>query len=379
MLTVLTRKRRGRVTVVATGALLVLAACGSSSTTPSAGKSVPSAVLSHQFSWGTFHLANRIVQKLTSGQQVNIVVDNQGTGIPVFGKEQLNGTNAGCSDIQHELSAACQLAGPPTTDNTAQLAGLQTMLSSGQVDCLALEAPEPGPFVNIVNQYIAAGVPVFTENADVPDSHRFAFYALNETAVGVLNGKTTAQVVQQENLPITGIAVGSGSVTGPWAQDRMNGFEQGYKEVFPNAKFFNSATNALETGLDFTNTEVVDSVGPFLKGNPSVNLFFHTDQGVEGVALAIKQDGLTGKVWTSGYNVDAAILASIQAGTTLVTVDQGFDTQARDAVNACANYLAKGQVPANPLAYTQPYIITKAGGPGLQSVAQAEARLSAAS
>jgi ribose transport system substrate-binding protein len=339
---------------------------------------VPGSVLKHKFSWGTFTLAPRIANELSSGKQLTIVLDNQGTSIPIFGQQQQAGTNAGCAYVQRvdHLNVRCRVMGPVSTDVTTQVAQLQTSLHSNTVDCLAVEAPAPNAFVGLLNSYVAAGIPTFTENADVASSHRFAFFAINELAGGTLNGEVTAKVMKSRSIMPDEVAEGSGNPTAPWAMARESGFEKGFKQVFPNAKFFNGPGTALPTGADFTTQEVESSVGPFLAAHSSVNLFFHTDQGVEGVADVIQQKGMTGKVFTSGYNVDKAILDAIQSGVILVTIDQGFDKQAAAAVEACGAYLKSGSLPAGaPLAYLTPIVVTKTGAFGSTSVTAEAGRL----
>ena len=63
-----------------------------------------------------------------------------------------------------------------------------------------------------------------------------------------------------------------------------------------------------------------------------MNLFFHTDQGVEGVGIVIRDNNMAGKVWTRGFNVSEQILDLIDQGIILVTINQGFDNQAEAAV-----------------------------------------------
>jgi len=353
-----------------------VAACGSAASPGAGGTTkIADAAKTHTFSWGTFKLAQRIIDKAASGQALNVVINNQGVAIPVFGAEQKIGTDRGCAADQAKLKIACRLTGPASTDATAQLAELETLLSSGQVDCLGIESPTPDAFVDIINKYVAAGVPVYTQNTDVPNSNRFAFFALNERASGNADGVATANLVKSKGYTIDTIGMGSGGPEAPWAQDRMGGFEAGYKTVFPDAKFAQDEKTGLPTGKDYTTEEVVSSVGPYLAGNPNVNLFFHTDQGVEGVGLVIKDKNLTGKVWTSGFNVTLQLLDLMDAGIVLVTINQGFDNQAEAAVNACVNYLTTGDTPADPLAYLQPIIITKDGGTGQQTSADARTHL----
>jgi ABC-type sugar transport system substrate-binding protein len=356
----------------ASAVVLLLSACSSTSasTSTQASASAPShvvaaEVLTHNFAWGNFTLAPRIVDKLKAGQKLNIVDDIQGTALPIMGAEMRIGMQRGCDAAQSRLPLNCRLTGPVTTNAGAQLAELETLLNGNQVDCLGLQSPLPDQYVDVINKYVAAGIPVFTFNND----------ALSEKQAGSINGAQTAQLIKSQGLKINTIAMGSGQPSGPWAQNRMAGFEEGYKTVFPNAKFFNDSKSGIPTGDNFTTKEVLNSVGPFLQAHPDVNLFFHTDQGVEGVGLIIKNQKLTGKVWTSGFNVSGPILDSIDSGSTLVTIDQGFDNQAEAPVNACVDYLTTGSTPTAPLQYLKPIVITKAGGDGLQTPAEARVRL----
>lgn len=370
-----------RIAVLLVGAtVLFTSACSNSSpsaTSDTTAKShtVAAEVLSHKFAWGDFTLASRIADKLKAGEKINIIDDIQGTALPIMGAEMRIGMQRACDKEQSRLGINCRLTGPVTTNSGAQLAELETLLNGNQVDCLALQSPLPDQYVDVINKYVAAGIPVFTFNNDVPNSKRFAFYALSEKEAGAINGAQTANLVKSQGLKIDTIAMGSGQPSGPWAQNRMAGFEEGYKSVFPNAKFFNDSKSGIPTGDNFTTKEVLNSVGPFLQAHPNVNLFFHTDQGVEGVGLVIKNQKLTGKVWTSGFNVSGPILDSIESGSTLVTIDQGFDNQAEAPVSACVDYLTTGSTPADPLQFLKPIVITKTGGSGLQTPTEARVRL----
>ena len=82
---------------------------------------------------------------------------------------------------------------------------------------------------------------------------------------------------------------------------------------------------------------------------------------------------------TSGFNVSLPILDSIDAGNTLVTINQGFDNQAEAAVTACTDFLVDGKLPPDPLAYLQAIVITKNGGSGQTKSADARTELQAVS
>jgi ribose transport system substrate-binding protein len=327
----------------------------------------------------TFTLAQRIIDKAAAGEPLNIVINNQGVAIPVFGAEQQIGTDRGCeAHGGRGVAIACRLTGPPSTDQTAQLAELETLLASDQVDCLGIQSITPDAYVDIINKYIDAGVPVFTQNTDVPNSKRIAFFALNEFEAGRLNGRATATLVKELGLPVQGIAMGSGGPEAPWAQDRMGGFRRGYLSVIPDADFRQTNVNergqvldGIPTGPGYTTQEVIDSVGPYLQANPDVNFFFHTDQGVEGVGEVIDRAGMTGSVWASGFNRSARILDLIDQGVIVATINQGFDAQPEAAVKACVDLFVEGTIPPDPLAYIDPILITKDGNVIEQGLAEA--------
>jgi ribose transport system substrate-binding protein len=364
--------RRILVTVGAT-ALLASSFAG---ITQAQSPGVNEAATSVDFEWGTFTLAQRIVDKAARGEPLNIVVNNQGTAIPVFGAEQQIGTDRGCEDNgDRGLAIQCRLTGPASTDQAAQLAELETLLTTEQVDCLGSQSITPDAYVDIINRYVDAGIPVFTQNTDVPNSKRFAFFALNERDAGRVSGRTTAELVQDQGLDITGVAMGSGGPTNPWAKDRMGGFEEGYKETFPDAVFKQDENSGIPTGEGYTTQEVISTVGPYLTANTDVNLFFHTDQGVEGVGIVIRDSGATGTKWASGFNVSLPLLDLIDQDIILATINQGFDNQAEAAVRACVDFLLDGVLPPDPLAYLDPIVITKDGGEGRQSAADARAHL----
>jgi ABC-type sugar transport system substrate-binding protein len=325
--------------------------------------------------WGTFTLAPRIASKIKDKQPANIIVSIMGTGVPLLSAQVRKGTDKACAANQGSLPLDCRIVGPVNPDSGQQLSELETILGSNQVDCLALQAPLPNQFTAVVNKFAAAGVPVFTFNIDAPKGKRLAFYALNEEAAGAINGKATATILKGKKVTVTEVAMGSGAPDEQWARERMKGFMAGFKSVMPDVKFFNDEKSGIPTGANFTTLEVLNTVTPFLTAHPEVNLFFDADQGVEGVGDVIRNLKLTGKVYTSGFNVSRAILDSISQGQTLVTIDQAFDNQAQAAVAQCAAFLKNGKVPSSPMQYLAPIVITRSGGSGQLDVEAARERV----
>ncbi len=352
-----------------------------SSALPAVAGSVeaPEQAKAHPFQWGTFKLAPRIADAMKAGKPVNIVVDVMATAIPRMGTEMRAGMDKGCANADNGIATKCSLTGPVNTDANKQLSQLETLLHSSAVDCLVLQSPLPGQFVQVIDQFIDQGIPVFTFNIDVDKSRRFAFTALDEEQAGAINGEATAKLVKEKNLKIDTVALGSSAPDEAWARSRMVGFTAGYKKVIPDAKFFNDADHAVPTGNTYSVKEALTTVTPFLTAHPEVNLFFHTDQGIEGVGNVIQNLKLQGKVYASGFNVSSAILDAIKRDVTLVTIDQNYAAQTNAGTQQCVRFLTKGEVPANPINHIEPVVISAAGGHGGLAAEEALKQLQAAS
>lgn len=132
----------------------------------------------------------------------------------------------------------------------------------------------------------------------------------------------------------------------------------------PTRTFFDDADHAVPTGNTYSVKEALTTVTPFLTAHPEVNLFFHTDKGIEGVGDVIQNLKLQGKVYASGFNVSSAILDAIKKGVTLVTIDQNHAAQTNAGTQQCVRFLTKGEARANPINHIDPVVITAAGGDG---------------
>jgi ABC-type sugar transport system substrate-binding protein len=293
---------------------------------------------------GSFTLDDSIRSKVQGKKSLNFVLSIEGTGIPIFGPAMADGWKKGASEVEKQYGAKVhqQVIGPVNTDIPTQVSQINSMLKAGQIDCLAFEAHAPGPYVGVVNQAIKMGIPVFSVNADSPSSHRIAFYGPDEFTGGEAAGKTVGQWAKKNNVSLKDAALMTGSVEGPWAQNRMKGFMKGIKSVLPSIHFVNSPTKGIKS-QGFTQATVYADAKAYIQGHPDVQVIFHTDQGVEMVAKAINDLHLKGKVYTAGYNIDAPIASYVKSGPVVVTMVQGFARQAKAGAKACGDFLLAGK------------------------------------
>ena len=62
------------------------------------------------------------------------------------------------------------MIGPNSADRSAQIEIIDSLINSGSIDCLAVEADGSDAFVGIIDQAVGAGIPTFTvagDNADI--------------------------------------------------------------------------------------------------------------------------------------------------------------------------------------------------------------------
>src|SRR5579862_8926227 len=252
----------------ATG-LLVLAVLVVTTAATAAGRAGPPTTVN--LPSGKFTLSSSIRSKVTQKKTLNFVLSIEGTGIAIFGPAMSDGWKKGTSEVskQYGVSIHEQVIGPVQTDVPTQVSQINSMLKAGQVDCLAFEAHAPGPYVGVVNQAMKMGIPVFSVNADSPSSHRIAFYGPDEFAGGEAAGKIVGQWAKQNHLSLTTAALMTGSVEGPWAQNRMKGFVKGITSVLPNIKFINTSTSGIQS-QGFTQATVYADAKAYLEGHPQV-------------------------------------------------------------------------------------------------------------
>jgi simple sugar transport system substrate-binding protein len=316
----------------------------------------------------TFTLASSIADKIKSKQPLNIYMSYQSVAEP--GAPYL--INAGLTAAAQEMNQKygvtinTKLIGTPETDPAAQISQIQQMVSAGQLDCVGVEPVTPDAFASVLNSSMAAGVPVMTVNTDSPQSKRIAYYGANDTDpsnalfTGTTAGKFTVDWAKKNNINLTKVALITGDTTAPWAQGRMQGWLNEVKAAFPNVQVVGTPTNAFTTGYD--PAQITPKMISFMNGHPDVQFYFSSDWEGAEIGQLIGKNGLKGKVFALGFNMDQTMLADLEAGTLIGTVDQRYDLQAKTFLEGCANLLLGGVVP-DQWQYVTPTIWTPETAP----------------
>lgn len=261
---------------------------------------------------------------------------------------------AGMSKAAKEFGVNAEMIGPCSGNVSEQISGVSSLIRAHAVDCLGImSGGSPDQMVNVTNQAVEAGIPTFTYNVDIPSSKRFAYFGPQDSELAEVNANTVVKWAEEENIELKKVAIVSFEPNATWASDRIEAFEKIVGEAFPGVEFGSPVTEG------YASSENQSAINGVLLAEPDVNFIFSTDQ-TEITAKILKEKGLTGKVFTSGFNYTPGTIQGVIDGQTVVTVSQDFPQQGYETVKACAEFLKEGKLPAQELNYVKGIPITAA-------------------
>jgi ABC-type sugar transport system substrate-binding protein len=313
----------------------------------------------------TFTLAPSIAAKIANKQPLTFDMSYQSVAEPGAPYLITAGLNEAAQEMSQKygITINAKLIGTPETDPAAQISQVQQLVSAGQVDCLGIEPVTPDAFSKVINSSLAAGVPVMTVNTDSPASNRIAYYGADDTDpssplfTGTIAGNFTVQWAKTNHINLTKVALITGDTTAPWAQGRMTGWLNAVKAAFPNVQVVGTPTNAFTTGYD--PAQITPKMISFMNGHPDVQFYYSSDWEGAEIGQLIGKNGLKGKVFALGFNMDQTMLTDLDNGTLIGTVDQRYDLQAKTFLEGCAN-LVLGHIVPSQWQYVAPTIWTPA-------------------
>ncbi len=294
----------------------------------------------------TFTLNPDIAAKIANGEPINYVISYGSKSIPLFGQQYGIGYEKTLPVANSILPMNGQDVSPstPGQDVSAQIAGIEAVLNTGQIDCLSIQPLDDVSFTEITNKVMAKGIPVFTVGVGSNANELANFTQISEN-----EGLQAAQIVidwmAETGNDLKVFAVSGGDPSASWAQGRMKGFIDGITAGVPGATFVNGASDAIVTTYDAANT--YDTYKAFLTGNPDVQFIQNVDIGAEHATRAIQDLKLEGKVFDIGWNVSVGQLDGIDAGVQVAALDQAWTQQAGYGALACASFLKDGTVMPN--------------------------------
>lgn len=311
---------------------------------PLTGEKVEGAPLTVVRDWGTFTLADRIAAKIAAGEPINYLFSYQASGIPLFSPQYAAGAEMGCKMAQGIYPLNCAAVAPVQNDANQQVSQIEAKLAAGEVDCVGIEPVSSDAMTAITNKLMDQGIPVFTAGVS-SNGHEFTNFTQIPDKEGAYAANVVLKWMNDNGKDLKVFAVSGGDPTQFWAQGRMKGFHDTIMAAIPDATFVTTEENGLNTSYEPGQT--YDTYRSFLTANPNVQFIQNVDIGAEHAAKAIDSLGLTGKVFTIGWNSSLGQLDAIEKGTQVALLDQRWPDQAGFGAVACAAFLKNGEILPN--------------------------------
>jgi simple sugar transport system substrate-binding protein len=212
--------------------------------------------------------------------------------------------------------------GPAETDATMQAQVIQDLIAQG-VDALAVVPVDPGALETVLKEAMDAGIVVVTHEGASQQNTMYDIEAFNNADYGAFIMDNLAEAMGEEGLYTTMV----GHVTNASHNEWADGGVAHQAEAYPNMKLL-EAEPRVESQDDgevaYQTAKELLKKYPDLKGIMGTSSF-----DAPGVARAIEELGLKGKVFTAGTGMPAAnkqilVDGSVSALTLWDPADAGY-------------------------------------------------------
>lgn len=228
------------------------------------------------------------------------------------GIEYWKGVYAGMQEAANYLHVKTVYTGAPQYDINQEVTTLQQVIAKKPAGIL-ITSINAKALTPVINQAIAAGIPVISFDSDAPDSQRYAYLGTSNYEAGQVAAKFLGKQLN---------GTGQVAVVSTPGELNLDQREQGFKaelsKDYPNIKIV-----ATENGnSDQIKTAQVTST--LLQEYPNLTGVFATeaDEGT-GVATAVKEANKTSNIKIVSFDTNKATLQQIQQGLVTATIAQG--------------------------------------------------------
>lgn len=189
--------------------------------------------------------------------------------------------------------------GPAETDATMQVQVIQDLIAQG-VDAIGVVPVDPGALETVLKQALDAGIVVVTHEGASQQNTMYDIEAFNNTDYGAFIMDNLAEAMGEEGVYTTMV----GHVTNASHNEWADGAVARAAEAYPNLTLL-EAEPRVESQDD--GEVAYQSAKELLKKYPEIRGIVGTSSfDAPGVARAIEELGLTGKVFVSGTGMPAA-------------------------------------------------------------------------
>lgn len=212
--------------------------------------------------------------------------------------------------------------GPAQTDATQQAQVIQDLIAQN-VDAIGVVPVDPGALETVLKEAMDAGIVVVTHEGASQKNTMYDIEAFNNSAYGAFIMDNLAQAMGEEGLYTTMV----GHVTNASHNEWADGGVAHQKEKYPNMKLLDNPNRVESQDDGETAYQVAKEL---LKSHPDLKGIMGTSSfDAPGIARAIDELGLKGKVFTAGTGMPAAnkqilVDGSVAALTLWDPADAGY-------------------------------------------------------
>jgi simple sugar transport system substrate-binding protein/ribose transport system substrate-binding protein len=293
------------------------------STTPGAATPSPSGAAT------SFKLADRIAQKAKNGQKLVIRVSYHDVS-----NEFAPQIRSGVEKASSEFSVDATMIGPTGADAEKQVAELESLITSGQVDGLAISSVSTDALAPIINKALEAGIPVVTFNTDNPRSNRLAFVGQDLVQSGRFAGDLMGKTMGGKGT----IFITTLDAAAQWSIDREKGAREALAK-YPDIKIVQTVNTGTEP------QQIFSSIENAMLGNPDVNGILSLECcSTPAAGDWVSRNNKKGEVKIVGFDLLPKTLQYVKDGTIAATIGQAPERQGHDAVKLLVDAINGKQV-----------------------------------
>lgn len=317
--------KKAKIGAVTLATLCSLALAGCSGIVTNGSGTSPNA--SGESTTDGFQLADRIKKKIENGEKLTIKLSYHDPSLAFAAPIQTGMKKAG-----EEFGLDVQMIGPAGGNPTNQVSEIQTLITQGKIDGLAVSSSSNDALKPVIAQAYDAGIPIISFNTSNEGSKQLGFVGQDlkesgkteaENVLKYLNGKTGKLVVVSVNT-------GAG-----WSNDRFEGFKEGIEgsgnEIVGPVNTGNEPSAAYNT-IESTMAGQQDAIGIVSLDCCSVT--------AAGKWVAQKKSGED--FLLAGFDLQSQTVSNVENGLQQFTIGQNPELQGYTAVKVLRDFLMDG-------------------------------------